>query len=158
MSCARCAGCTYLPQVVVHPLLLSAEVLSLWRRRRVVRGVVQGGGGGGTARRLFTKVWRVWAQGAASKVWDQSSGCPSVVCCHGGAFPMLSSLGKTARASQAKRLKVVFDEMEMGTFDATSLMSEFPIRGSLSVRRYVFQASWCPSTSRPSTDRRARLV
>ena len=45
MSCARCAGCTYLPQVVVHPLLLSAEVLSLWRRRRVVRGVVQGGGG-----------------------------------------------------------------------------------------------------------------
>eukprot|EP00966_Prymnesium_polylepis_P000479 11285-Prymnesium_polylepis.1 len=48
--------------------------------------------------------------------------------------------------------------MEMGTFDATSLMSEFPIRGSLSVRRYVFQASWCPSTSRPSTDRRARLV
>ena len=39
---------------------------------------------------------------------------------------MLSSLGKTARASQAKRLKVVFDEMEMGTFDATSLMSEFP--------------------------------
>ena len=39
---------------------------------------------------------------------------------------MLSSLGKTARASQAKRLKVVFDEMEMGTFDATSLMSECP--------------------------------
>eukprot|EP00966_Prymnesium_polylepis_P192376 4458914-Prymnesium_polylepis.1 len=66
-------------------------------------GVARGGAGArGRGEMCSLNGGALWAQGAASKVWDQPSGCPSVVCCHGGALPMLSSLGKTARALQAK--------------------------------------------------------
>jgi hypothetical protein len=88
----------------------------------------------GAARFCTLKCGVSWAQGAASKVWDQSSGCPSVVCCHGGALPMLSSPGKTARRVAGETLA----ERPFWTFN----------RETLERRLYFFLTQRAPRPSR----------